>query len=897
MAYVETIRMDVANITTVTLPSGDIFGYACLNGSLQKYHLNISNAAGVNSQISLASNGPVSSCSLAAVLGMDENQTPMRHVFYNRGDNSLWYLLDQPAAEDETYTGIPAAVASNAIGSPAMAGGFGAVSNSDGIILVGVTSKADHPSITFVTIPWAAMQTQTWLQGATAAVYDLTTLGDPTLLGHTFDYGDCDVDCTLVTQPSSGSQIVIWVARMKDSTGQNYLHAYCVQVAPGLQLSSAWDLGGQGPHGGWGRAVACNWDPTNPIASASSIKGPKIMCRPDNLIEVYYFDNNWHAQALGMLVANFFDVSSQGDANADRLAWAPQNDLPVITKMSQGQDVANVSYGNNLFEVVFLSGEPESHQSTNNPNLEDIVMPLYAAVIYWSNGNLWSITSQPLWAYIARKGLPSVQGNQVLLGIIEGAPPIPDENLNLSSTWDPYTYMGQPGYAAAAFAASQTQSSAMSLGWSAGLIASASVKYGGDVDFWIFEVGGYLKGTLELQLAYRGAYSKQSSSTYVSTTSTHATLQQDPTTGDYSVQPAGSMLLMDASWTGYQYVVTDSTGNTIPTATTVVQLFATNQEVASVPYLIPPPQSGSSSVPVPGELMTYVLPPDEEQALQQNSVIQMKGGINYLTNSWGYNTGTLSNFTTTDQSSWSHGLTFDLKALLTAGGVAKLYGVVVDVELTAGIRVTFEATWTWLTSSSTTIGADLRIRGNSQAPDAYTYYVFYVYMLAENPQWWQDLQPLMLTTTWPADANQRTQQQQLLQIIASDSAPWKICYAVDPEKFHFNQPASAVFAARPELQPALEQTFSGAGIRTTQNIRDLLAAADTVRSSGGIESVSQALASTTGGTPVALQDLIGTLNSLDALGTTLNEALTQLQVEHRTAARAALSRQPSTLGA
>ena len=477
--------------------------------------------------------------------------------------------------------------------------------------------------------------------------------------------------------------------------------------------------------------------------------------------------------------------------------------------MSRGQNVPNVDYGNNAFEVAFVGGTPRSSQSTNNPALTDVAIPLYPAVIYWSKGNLFHLTSQSLWRMLRGKVSRVSKATRCCLGSSRVHRRVPEENLNLDPSWDPYTYMGQPGFAATYFATTQSESEGVKLGWSAGVIASASVKYGGDVDFWIFESAGYLKGSLELQLAYRGTYENVSGQAVMQGSTTRAEMAQDTTTKAYYVQPPGSLVLMDADWTGYQYVILDPGLAAMPTAIATYQLYPTNVEVAAVPYLIPPPGSGA---PTPGQLMTYVLPPDEEQALQSNSVIQMSGGVNYLTNSWGYNTKTVSSFTTTSQSTWSHGLTFDLKALVTAGGALKLLGTGMEAEITAGIKVGFEATWSWVTQSSTNVGVDLELRGNSAAPDSYTYYVFYLYLLAENQQWCQDLLPRMLTDTFPSDPNQRAQQEQLVQIISPDSAPWKITYTVDPQKFHFNQAATAALGASSELQP-LQERFRALGSR------------------------------------------------------------------------------------
>ena len=100
---------------------------------------------------------------------------------------------------------------------------------------MGLTDKAANPSITFVTIPWAGMSPQSWLAGATSITYDLITeVADPTLAGHTVDRGDCDLDCALATQPGSGNQVLIWVTRLKDTSGTSYLHVYTSQVGVGL---------------------------------------------------------------------------------------------------------------------------------------------------------------------------------------------------------------------------------------------------------------------------------------------------------------------------------------------------------------------------------------------------------------------------------------------------------------------------------------------------------------------------------------------------------------------------------------------------------------------------------------------------------------------------------------
>ena len=44
----------------------------------------------------------------------------------------------------------------------------------------------------------------------------------------------------------------------------------------------------------------------------------------------------------------------------------------------------------------------------------------------------------------------------------------------------------------------------------------------------------------------------------------------------------------------------------------------------------------------------------------------------------------------------------------------------------------FEATRSWVMSSSQNVGVDVELRGNSAAPDSYTYNVYYVYPLAES---------------------------------------------------------------------------------------------------------------------------------------------------------------------
>lgn len=828
--------MNPGNVVSLTMPNGNVYAYACQNGYIQKYAITfttVGTGQGVNSKISFTTHKPSTASVAAAAFQMMPDGTAMRHVFYQEPKTNLIWYFAESGGDSQSYTALPTQITVPSENNLplAFAGGFSVVSHANGVILVGVpyitNSEELEPSVAILQIPWAALSPATWMQGVGSSIPEIVSFQ----AGADFDPKDCDVAAMLCTDPSTGNQYLGWISRQKDSHGVNYVGRSYVQ------MSSDWTTVASTTAQGapMGQALCFQQD---------KVQYLKLLKRPDNMIELYFFDKTWSVCQANMSVADFLAAAP--------VTPAAQSDFSIVNVMSKGKG-QKVQYGSNAFEIIFVNGPLSQQTSTANSELQDATIPLYPGIVYWSNGNLQHQVSQQLWIQLARRGLPAVPGQRIMLGIIEGPPPIPNENLNMNATWDPYTFMGQPGFADTYFATMQTATSGINLSWKAGILISAQTKVEIDENFWIFQADAYVKAQLELETTYRGTYTDIETLTLSSGTTTRAEIPQNSDTQQYYVKAAGSLLLMDAQWTGYAYAILDASGNQVPGAITYRSIFPTHTSITATPYLIPPSSSG---FPAPGNLMSYMLEPDEAAALAADSVIQFQGGIQYLTNAWGYNTKTVSNYTTTDQVSWSHGLTVDLKVLLGVGGKGALLGTSAETEVSGAVKIGFESIWNWVSATGQNIGVDLQLRGNSQAPNSYTYYVFYVYQLADDNQWASDLLSNLISPTFPTDPNERAQQQALVDQIYPGSTPWKICYSVDPQQFHFNQPVSNVLARASTPTADLAQACADAGIETSQNLEELLNAAERVADGEPLDELAGTVSCAASGDAGARQALL-----------------------------------------
>ncbi|ADB34742.1 hypothetical protein Kfla_5737 [Kribbella flavida DSM 17836] len=778
--------MPVANVSAVTMPDGAVYAYICGEGCLWRYHAD-GHGNGVRTKLTTSSAAPDSGRPVQVVVNRAEGADQIRHVFYRqpRTDN-LWYSADH--LPDGVTSRLPVRQLTTPSGPIQMMRTFGAAALADGVLLVGATPHRPA-SLQIVAVPWAALDQPTWMQGVTVRTTPLP-LSSGSGAG-SLDADGCEVSCDVVVGPGDLGPVLVVVAKRKDGE----LFRIGCWVAP---IEHAFTVGSLVEH-------RQRW-------AGRGLRFASVQVLPDNSVLLSYFDHagqvRWYTNtAVGLTGL----TDPEPISPSDWIVGAADRSLAVIDQMSKGKS-KHVNYGGNAFRVVVLPGEVATSPSENNPKLVDAKVPLRAGVLYYNgNGQLGELAGAGVWRYLVRTACPVVEGRELLVGIIEGPPPIPNENLNMPDRYDPFRYFNGPGYSQATFAGTQNRTTGLELTWSAGLVTKATVKATSGVEIPIIgEAKGWLQVEGSAELAYKGAYTKLKTTQTVATVVAGAEIEGDGQTQPYSVQPAGVLVFQNADWTGYQYNYQDAGGNLLDGTVAVYQLEPTNVSLYAVPYLMNP-----DFRPVPGRLDSYVLSADEAQALRRRSIIDLGHGTGYLTGSWGFDSKTVATFGTTTSKTTEHGFTFDLSTLVSAGMEAELLGIKGEADFGIGVEVSFESTWSGGAADGIQVGGEVWLRGNSKAPNAYTDYSYRLYLLEEDQRWTSDLLAGLVTPTFPADPLERAQQQRLAEMIAPDSQPWKLCYSLASSSF--NQPLPDT------LTPYWQERLTSAGVGTTYELARLLA--------------------------------------------------------------------------
>ncbi|MEV6282039.1 hypothetical protein [Kribbella sp. NPDC051770] len=720
--------MPVANVSAVTMPDEAVYAYICGEGCLWRYHAD-GTGDGVRTKLTTSAASPDSDRPVQVVLNRAEGLDQLRHVFYRqpRSDN-LWYGVDQ--IPDGGSGVLVVRQLETGAGPLQVMKTFGAVGLTDGVVLVGATPH-QKTSLQIVTIPWAALDQATWMEGTTLRTVPLPLSkdsGDGSL-----DENDCEVSCDVVLGPDGPALVII--AKRKDGSTWR-LGCWTAPIGDGLQIGRL----SEHPQ---------RW-------TGSAIRFPAVQALPDNSALLYFIDHsgtaNWYTNTAVRLVG-----SPTAKPPVPRDDWTKgtgaADPLGIIDQMSKGRS-KHVRYGGNAFRVIVGAGRPTSTPSPVNPELEDLVVPLHAGVLYYNgNGRIGEVHDTRTWLTLTRTARPRVPGKQLLLGIIEGPPPIPNENLNMADHYDPLKYFNGPGYALTTYAGTRTRATGMDLTWSAGLVAKTSVKGTAGVGLWkLFEVKAWLKIEASLQAAYKGAYTKIESTQAVATISAGAEIEGDGSElHPYAVQPAGVLVFQNADWTGYEYSYRSADGSSPEGSVAVLQIEPTNVSVISVPYLMNPAHR-----PVPGMLSSYVLSDDEHQALERRSIIDLGRGTGYLTGSWGYDTKTVATFGTTSSATTKHGFSFELSTLVSAGVEAELLDLKGEAEVGAGVKLALESSWSTTSGDGVQVGSEVWLRGNSKAPNAFVDYSYRMYLLEESSEWTTDLLNGLYTDTFPFDPEERT---------------------------------------------------------------------------------------------------------------------------------------------
>jgi hypothetical protein len=814
--------MSIGNVASINLQDGTVIAYAAHDGHINKTVVDYAADANTATQINFTAHGPSDTASVIAVVGRDTTQPFQRHVFYRlTSSNLVFHFLDLPSSDGNNATVTPAQLLLEG-GALAVAcpGSFGSVVLDDGVMLLGISNDTKQPSTIWVlVIPWASLSVQSWMSEADIQWFDLASFVPA---GTTFDRTDCDLSAVVASDQTSNTPTVLFSVKMKNKQG-SALYCFSTPIQSGGMEVGAFTL----------RATS---------AISKSITYPKLTLRPDHLVQLSYFDDQ------NLLQMNASPLATILAATSGTSAWPANDDLSIVNVLNKKSTP---------FDVVFVNGQLQSQPSEANSALLDTKLPLFPAVVYWNGSKIVSSVDSNIWIYLCRTGSPVIPGQkQILLGIVEGPPPIPSENVNMASSYDPYTFNGQPASSMTQFALSQSTTDQFSWSVKSGLLIKAGIKIETEQDFLIWSAEATFEAELALEIAFRLANASISVTAVEQTSTTRAEFNTDPDTKQVVVSPAGSVILMNASWTGYLYEVQDTAGNLIEGPPAFMSVFPTDVSITQEAYTLNP-----SFAPTPGDLASYQLQAAEIAALDANSAYNFTDNNNYMTATWVYN-GTLTPvYSSTQTNTHTETLNVDLTMLIGISGAASLFGIGAEVSLSATVKVGLECSWTTSTTSGVKLSVDVGLRGNVKAPNSYTKYTYDTYLLDESNEWTTELLGELVTPGFPADPTSMQQNSLVLDLIHPDSTPWKICYSVDMTQARFNPPVSSVLASDAALASKYTLPFQSASIDTTEDLSNLLDGVAAAQQGGDKEQHAAAVAKLTHGAPGALLPLLGDLGS------------------------------------
>lgn len=472
--------------------------------------------------------------------------------------------------------------------------------------------------------------------------------------------------------------------------------------------------------------------------------------------------------------------------------------------------------------IVYVPGLPEEEQSTANSDLDDSLTPVERLFLYpGPMSNKGTMTMLTYWGdnfgYLQRLGLEQLPGLQKLLfGIIEGPPPIPNENLNIPNSQDPSMPLAS---GVTTFSDAESSSAGYNINVKAGLVYQREVEGG---------VGGMEAATASFNMSGGYQYSEQHDTTTTSgvSYSCEVRLEQDPSTTLWEVQRIGAAVLLGMDMAGYTYQYISPDGTRPDDSPAYTQIFPTEITVTTYPYVMNP-----NTGPTPGQLLSYEVTPEQLTSLKENASFTITTAgmpTPNLVTAWGLDTKTVTTWQKYESSQYSNGFYFDLKAMVGA----KFDEGWVKTDTSVGVQFHMEGNWTHGTSSTIGLSTQVSTRGNVQAVGTYSYYDYYTFQLTPSYQWAQDFLDSLVTDSWPTDPYELQMNQKLKEMIATLSpdlnggtpqgpAPWKICYALGAYQY-ISPITEAAQSAGVSLSPELSSRLDRAAIHTTAQLQQVL---------------------------------------------------------------------------
>jgi hypothetical protein len=398
-----------------------------------------------------------------------------------------------------------------------------------------------------------------------------------------------------------------------------------------------------------------------------------------------------------------------------------------------------------------------------------------------------------------------------VVGIFEGPPPLPNENIPLGS--DVYYEVAQVNYGT-----TQSSQSDFSTTLTRGVSAALKVSAG----FELLGVGAKVDVGFELEQTWGSATSTESETQREGTMSETSFLAPDGN-GGYIINPQGTLFIQKQTFTGFAYEMLppgSDPNNSAAAAMDGSRIFytriPTGEYVKAVDYWINP------NAVRPGVLDSYIVTPDERSQLNAMAIKLGDGSASSIPFSWTKQGQAKSAFNTWAQTTNTQTSSLDVGVSV---GVT-MNSPVLDIESSVGTSMSTEREWS--TAQNNGYGlqiANFYVPVDPNAPNTYQSYSFSTYLLADSNDFTKELLSQdpdgagLVTQTWPTDPKMRSDNEKVREQILGSSRPWKVTYALNGVPLESVPLAGLSAAVR--LDPALRAKLTRLGVTNTAQL-DLL---------------------------------------------------------------------------
>lgn len=470
--------------------------------------------------------------------------------------------------------------------------------------------------------------------------------------------------------------------------------------------------------------------------------------------------------------------------------WAPSDVLYAQGSQSLNQVLPAVAY---------VPGDPTPAKS--NSGAEGVEVDIQRWTLFpIGRGDLGAVLTEIVlekkvvgkarrWA----KGLMQAE-KKLLVGLIEGPPPVPAENLNLAPQMDKSS-------AAAETLLSDQASNTSSFEFS--FSAAAIFKMKG-------EFGFIFSGTSSFSLSVAATAGSKQTVTTTLTQSFKNTLKQEQREGRAVVQPLGTAIVAGITFSGFEFEYLDAKGHVVTDAPVMRQVLPHAVAVEALPYVLHPQYT-----PRPGELDSYVADGARQKLLQHT--LPFVDGTDRLIGSWALAGTSQQSGQRVELNQLSRGFSIDVKLML--GIKASFLGE--KGEVGGGFQIKVSGNWTSASQTTRSLSTSVALPGNRSAVGSYYAYAYETYLLQPGASYEAQFLDRLVTEGWPREPHDRQLNQDLRNALAptADGAagPWLITYAL--AEAHKVEPVAAWLARHgAHFDAEIRQWIEQSGASTTAEL-------------------------------------------------------------------------------